>query len=158
MARSLRFRKRLFLAEVWLRLAFARFLIKYVPFRRWKKLLGPIDGAPEATVWPELSEARLKQAAAIGRDVDWVANRAKLFEAVCLPRAMAGRWALARRGLPSRIVIGSRRGEAEEGLLFHAWLLVGDRTITGGQEQQQFLEFRKRRDEVAGKEAAGNAG
>ncbi|WP_271077311.1 lasso peptide biosynthesis B2 protein [Aurantiacibacter sp. MUD61] len=128
--------------EIWLSLAWARFLIRFIAFRRWRHLLGPIDVEPDASVWPDLSEERLHQASSIGRLVNRVADRIRLFQVVCLPRAMACRWALARRGIPSRIIIGSKRGEeAGEGLLFHAWLMVGDRVLTGEDEREQFLAF-----------------
>lgn len=141
--------------EVRIRLAWARFLIKFVKFSWWKHTLGPIDGEPDPADWPDLSPQQLKQASDTGRIVNRVADQLRLFEAVCLPRAMATRWALARRGIPSRIIIGSRRGEAEEGLLFHAWLMVGDRVITGQNERDQFLQFRKRNAEA--QEARSNA-
>ncbi|GGD47411.1 lasso peptide biosynthesis B2 protein [Erythrobacter arachoides] len=134
-------KKKLFLAEVWLSLGYARFLIKFVPFRKWKATLGPINGERDSSSWPPLSAEREAQAIAIGRSVDRIANRLTLFEAVCLPRAMAGRWALARRGIDSHIVIGSRRGTLEEGLLFHAWLMVGEHVLTGAFERDQFLAF-----------------
>lgn len=138
------FRKRLFHLEVWFGLAWARFLIKYIPFKLWRSTLGPIDGEQDGQGdGPPLSAARLKQAADTGRIIARVARRA-WFEAVCLPQAMTGRWVLARRSIPSRIVIGSRRGEPEEGLLFHAWLMVGDSVVTGAEEREAFLAFRKR--------------
>ncbi|MDE1466204.1 lasso peptide biosynthesis B2 protein [Aurantiacibacter sp. D1-12] len=130
--------------EVWLQLGLARFLIKFVAFRRWRLLLGPIDGEPTPEDWPELSVVQLEQASDIGRIVNRVGSRPILFKAICLPRAMTGRWTLARRGIPSRIVIGSRRGrESEEDVLFHAWLMVCDRVITGQEEREAFLELRK---------------
>lgn len=136
-------KNRLVRIEIWLCLAWARFLIKYVPFRRWRAILGPIDGELPPEQRPQLSPAQSKKACDIGRLVNRIANRVRLFEAVCLPRAMVGRWVLARRGLPSRIIIGTRRGDLEEGLLFHAWLMVGDEIVTGEDERVEFLSFAK---------------
>lgn len=67
------------------------------------------------------------------------------FQAVCLPRAMAGRWILGRREIPSRIVVGSRRGNPdEEEMLFHAWLMAGDIVITGAGELDRYRAFAKK--------------
>jgi len=147
-------KKRLLRLEVWLCLAWARFLIRCVPFRRWRGLLGIIEGELSPEEQPELTPVERKQASDIGRIVNRVADRPMLFTAVCLPRAMAARWVLARRGLPARIIIGSRKGELEEGLLFHAWLMVGDVVVTGESERANFIAFDKGRSQ---EKKAGNA-
>jgi len=136
-------KKRLLRLEIWLSLAWARFLIRWVPFRYWRGLLGVIEGEQSDDERPQLSPEQRKQASDIGRIVNRVADHLRLFEAVCLPRAMTSRWVLARRGLPSRIIIGSRRGDMEEGLLFHAWLMVGDVVVTGESERADFMAFDK---------------
>lgn len=130
-----------FYVEVWLRLALARFLVKFIAFRRWRHVLGPIDGEQDPSDYPQLTEDQLKQASDIGRVVNRVAAHAILFKAICLPRAMAARWALAWRGIPSRIVIGSRRGGDTDphDLMFHAWLMVADRVVTGASERDSYL-------------------
>ncbi|WP_052845713.1 lasso peptide biosynthesis B2 protein [Aurantiacibacter marinus] len=140
--------------EIWLSLAWARFLIRFVAFRRWRGLLGPIGGELPPEQRPRVSSAQAKQAADIARIINRIADRPVLFKAVCLPRAMAGRWVMGRRGLPSRIVIGSRRGEPEEGLLFHAWLMVGDHIVTGAEEREGFMAFGQDR---SNQESTGNA-
>ena len=136
-------KKRCLLLEIWLSLGFARLLIKWLPFRHWRGLLGEIEGELSPEERPELSAAQSKQAGDIGRIINRVADRLHVFKAVCLPRAMTGRWVLARRGLPSRVIIGSRRGEHEEGLLFHAWLMAGDIVVTGANERDDFMAFNK---------------
>ena len=136
------FRRLLFRLEVWLGLAWARFCTKFLPFRFWRAALGPIGEEPDAHAHARLSEAQLKQARDSGRIIARVAGRA-WFEAVCLPQAMCGRWVLARRGIPSRVVIGSGHGDEEEGPLFHAWLMVGECVVTGAAERDAFLAFRR---------------
>jgi hypothetical protein len=64
------------------------------------------------------------------------------FDALCLPQAMTGRWVLARRGIPSRVVIGSRCDDEAE-LHYHAWLMVEDRCVTGARERELFSAFRR---------------
>ncbi|WP_158611008.1 lasso peptide biosynthesis B2 protein [Aurantiacibacter spongiae] len=136
-------RKVAFRAEIVGALAWARFLIRFVAMRRWSRLLGPIDGQALAVSAPPVSPAQAKQARDIGRIVRRTAARMP-FRAVCLPQAMSARWLLRRRGIPSRIVIGSRRGDSREGLLFHAWLMVGEQVVTGQDERDAFIDFTRR--------------
>lgn len=136
------FKRRWWRIEVWCTLAWSVFLINHVPFARWRTLLGPFEEEADRQEGDEFSSVELQQARAIGRFVESVADRA-IFRPVCLPRAMAGRWVLQRRGIRSRIIVGSRRGEADQRLLFHAWLIVGGKIVIGAKEREHFLEFRK---------------
>ncbi|WP_340586892.1 lasso peptide biosynthesis B2 protein [Erythrobacter alti] len=131
--------------KIWLALAWARFLVRWVPFRRWRASLGIIGGELADAKRPLLTPQQQKQAEDIGRIVNRVANRLRMFDAVCLPRAMAARWVMGRGGLPSRIIIGSRRGTSEDGLLFHAWLMAGDVVVMGEgeREREEFMTFEK---------------
>ncbi len=56
---------------------------------------------------------------------------ARLTSASCLAQALAGRLMLERRGIPSQIEIGVKLSEGR--LTAHAWLLVGGKTVLGGQ-------------------------
>lgn len=136
--------KRLVLfTEILLCLAWARFLVRFVAFSRWRHLLGPIDAPPDTP--EQLDAARTRHARNIGRRIDQVAGRVP-FQAVCLPRAMAGRWILARRGIPSHVVLGSRRGDADEAdMMFHAWLVAGDTVVTGAGQLERYGAFAKKR-------------
>ncbi len=136
---------RLLWLEIWLSLGFARFLVKFVRFSRWRGLLGALDDEPAPDAVPQLSPQKRKQAADLGRKIERVANRPRLFRAVCLPRAMAGRWVLGRRGIASRIVIGSRAPGVDNGYMFHAWLMAGDVVVTGASERDDYLALRKSR-------------
>ncbi|WP_185960249.1 lasso peptide biosynthesis B2 protein [Erythrobacter insulae] len=118
-------------AEIILGLMFARVLIKLVPFRWWKRLLGPIDSQSHSDQ-QRLSAKQIKQASDIGRMIKRLARKQK-FEAVCFPQAITGRWILKRRGIPSNILIGSRK-DPGTGMAFHAWLKVGDQVVTGQHE------------------------
>ncbi|WP_165853466.1 lasso peptide biosynthesis B2 protein [Aurantiacibacter aquimixticola] len=129
--------------EITLSLAWARVLVRFVSFRRWRGLLGPIDGEGHAQDGAGLSLAMLEQASDIGRQVERVGSRV-WFEALCLPRAMAARWVLARRGIPSRTVIGTRPAQGDDPHRFHAWLMVGDRVVTGGAVKDDHLAFARR--------------
>ena len=134
--------KRIFKLEIVLCLAWARLLIRLMPFRWWRGTLGPIDRAADMESLPQLNAEQAKKAAGTGRMIRRLADSLP-FKAVCLPQAMAGRWMLARRNIPTRIVIGTKRGTLEEGLLFHAWLIAGEAIVTGGEESSDFNAFRK---------------
>jgi len=65
---------------------------------------------------------------AAARRVPWTA--------VCLPQALAGKWMLRRRGVPSVM----RLGMAKDGTHYstHAWLKVGDFPVTGDGEMERY--------------------
>ena len=115
-------------------LAVARLLVKHVPMRYWRAWLTTAD-VPPAT--PRHAVART-----IARTVRSVARRWPL-NAVCLPQAMAGQWMLRRRGVPSRLWFGVRKG-ADSGtadaveLEYHAWLTVDGQCVLGGGEIKTF--------------------
>lgn len=135
-------RDKLLICEIWTSLAVARLMVAFMPFGWWRKALGPIDGDGPAS--DEVDRAATERACRLGRAVERVGNRA-WFAPVCLPRAMAARWILARRRIPSQIVFGSRRSDetADSKLLFHAWLKVGEVVVTGDWERETFLPFKK---------------
>lgn len=136
-----KFKRRLYHLEVLACLATARVLVRYVHFRRWRSTLGLLGQDADMEEEPALTPAQFELARATGREVARMARRAP-FAAVCLPQAMAAHWLLARRGIPSRIVIGSRRNEADRALLLHAWLMVGGEVVTGASEREEFMAFR----------------
>ena len=139
-------KRRILHAEVLIGLAFARLLIKIVPFRLWRKTLGPVtnDDLHPAT---DFTERQVKRAKDVGQMIRRVAKRQN-FDAICFPQAIAGRWILKRRGIPSQIVLGSRRengdpanARASSTIALHAWLRVGDEVITGQSEHQTYTSF-----------------
>ncbi|MCK0127656.1 lasso peptide biosynthesis B2 protein [Erythrobacter sp. F6033] len=125
-------------AEIILGLAFARSLIKFVPFRWWEGSIGVINDADQSGV-AALTTAQSKQAFDIGRIIKRVADKQK-FDAVCFPQAITGHWILRRRGIPSSIVIGSRRDPAT-GIALHAWLKAGENVVTGQDQYEKFSSF-----------------
>lgn len=56
----------------------------------------------------------------------------------CLERAVAAKWMLHRRRVPSTLYLGARR--SGRGLTAHAWLRSGPAIVTGGiEESGQYL-------------------
>lgn len=126
--------------ETSLMLAVARFLIKFIPFRYWRWTLGDFENSVNGHVNTEVFNP--VRAAYIGR---WVRRTAQKmpFEAVCLPQAMACRWMLARRGLPSKVFIGAKKEKNKQDTLFHAWLMHGELCLTGQNEKDNYMKFSK---------------
>jgi hypothetical protein len=118
-------------------LSVAQFLTRCVPYSRWATLLGPIAREPGRAAF-----ARERQVAGdVVRAVD-IAARHLPWNVVCLPRAMAAKWMLARRNIPSVLHIGIGRtpdaaaSASSSGL--HAWLSAGPEILVGGEVADQF--------------------
>jgi hypothetical protein len=80
----------------------------------------------------EVSEAEFRHAFRIAWAVQAVARNVPL-GFVCLPQAIAAKWMLRRRKLPSTLYLGLQRDD-ELKLTAHAWLRVGNTILTGRAE------------------------
>jgi len=125
------------LVEAMALLVWARLLIAFVPLKRWRRQFGALAGADE--VHPSLTEAERDTARLVIHAIDR-AGRNLPFAFICLPRALAARWMLARRGVASQLSIGIGR-EAGGAMGLHAWLKVGEDWITGYQESVAYSAF-----------------
>lgn len=124
-------RKKFLLLEALTRVVIAWFLIRIIPYRMWRRLLG----RPESGVEPEvnLGEEQL----AIAREIAW-AHQAiyRTFGSAftCLMLALSARNMLLKRGMSSTIVLGverhSRGGQCRQ-TGAHAWVKLGPMFITG---------------------------
>ncbi|WP_459866113.1 lasso peptide biosynthesis B2 protein [Endothiovibrio diazotrophicus] len=121
LARSAEERWLLLEAAGWL--AISRLAVRWLPFRWIAPRLGRHMAATPDTAEGE-DEALLRQVAwavaAAARHVPW--------EAVCLPRAMAAKAMLRRRGVASTLYLGVAGGTE---MAAHAWLRAGSRVVTG---------------------------
>jgi hypothetical protein len=63
---------------------------------------------------------------------------------MCLEKALAGRWMLRRRGIPSTMYVGMAKRDG--GFIAHAWLVGEGRTVTGGgaENYATLAAFRER--------------
>jgi hypothetical protein len=109
-------------------LCWARLLIRVVPFRRIAPHLG--QAMKESPV--NIGDAERQLASRIAWAVQAVVRNAPL-GFVCLPQAIAAKWMLRRRRVPSTLYLGLQRKEDVD-LTAHAWLRVGDRILTGRAE------------------------
>ncbi len=102
-------------------------LVFVVPFRWTSRRFG---GAVTPTVPDSVPSDRIARARDVVDRLQRVARHLP-WPTTCLVRAVAGRLLLRRRGIPSTIRLGVNKTGA--GLAAHAWLIVGDAIVLGGE-------------------------
>ena len=110
----------------------AKLLVVRVPPRRWRARLDT-DHQPDDTYHDVATVRRVRLA--IQRALANVPGAPN-----CLPQALAARWMLERRGIASRLYIGTAPDEAGTPR-FHAWLKVGDEWVTGLCDEASYILF-----------------
>jgi len=137
-------------AEAALSLALARFYVRFFAFKNYIYRVGE----PLAQTEPEqidfiVTDKNLETLRNISREIERAARNVP-WNAVCLPQAMAGKWMLKRRNIPSLMFLGVAKERAatgmqeiekelsHPGLKAHAWLKVGNFIVTGRQGHRQF--------------------
>src|SRR5262249_23470259 len=109
-------------------LAAARLLVTTTPSR---SLVARIGGVPAKESEPGNSGRPSQQTGSprIGRLIERVA-RITWWRSMCLEKALACKWMLRRRGIPSTMYVGMAK--QNEGFAAHAWLVAEGQTVTGG--------------------------
>lgn len=101
-------------------LGLARLIVVTVPFRF---IVPWLRRAPETPACDEKLLRAVRQSVTIAaRNVPW--------NAVCLPRAMAAKAMLARRGCGSAFHLGAKLDRNGK-LIAHAWLVAGGKIVVG---------------------------
>ncbi len=136
--------ERSLLVEAWFRLAAARLTLLSVPFKRIAPRLGKQLLPGEL---PEAPQGTSPLARSIGRAVERAA-RYTPWDSTCLTQTIAGKIMLRRRGLPSRLYLGTRKDESGR-LVAHSWLLVGNEVLIGGGGHETFTPLSAFEDEAA---------
>ena len=132
---KLNWRQRLVLLEAAYYLIAARVAIRLLPFRWIVPRLGRVEETP---IERQLSPKEHQQAQGIGWAIAALARHFPL-DAKCLTQAVAGKWMLQRRGLPSTLYLGIDRGRDEaKWLEAHAWLRCGADFVTGEGQHERF--------------------
>jgi hypothetical protein len=131
-AASLRPRDWLALAEAWAAVGAAAAAIRLRPLPRLLRDAADANAAPAprpaADPRPEIDRLlRLVR----------IAARYRLRPAACLPRSLALRWMLRRRGIPAALEIGVRKDGGR--LRAHAWLVYDGAPI--GEPEEVAAEF-----------------
>ena len=132
-------------AEAIVMLAAARILIR---FGSERDLVSRIGGTRVAAVAPHeggfpAAEPDEPRGIQIGAMLERAA-RHTWWRSMCLEIALAGRWMLRRRGIPSTMYVGmAKRGG---NFIAHAWLVGEGRTVTGASQESYatLAAFRER--------------
>lgn len=119
-------------AEAAVAILITQVLLRLVAFRLVVRLFGVVS-RPLGPV--EIGRTPQRRAATVARALAAASSRLP-FETTCLTRALAGRLMLGRRRIPSTVVLGVRRDEAQ--LQAHAWLAVADGVVCGGEEAPHY--------------------
>lgn len=140
--------ERLLVLEALFFVTVARLALFSVPFKRIVRFLGqevpPGSSADTSVPASAANEVRL-----LGAAIDRV-SRHTPWETACLAQAAAGKFMLRRRGLPSRLYLGTRRDEQGR-LQAHAWLETGGQFIVGGAGSHTFTPLGSFHDPPPGK-------
>jgi hypothetical protein len=114
-----------------------RFLMAFVPFRYYESRLGRRGLADYIQTLNSGQERKIllvrQVLYSMGRYVPWARK--------CLVKALSAKWILQRYGISSTLYFGTqvRRNSAQnKALLAHAWLMAGDRFVTGEKGHKQF--------------------
>ncbi len=130
--------QRLLLFEAAWHLAAALIAIRLLPFRWIAPSLGRSGEAMASSEPRQINPEELQEAQQVGWAVTALA-RYFPWDAKCLAQAVAGKWMLQRRGLPSTLYLGVERVyDGEKWLEAHAWLRCGTDIITGESQHERF--------------------
>jgi hypothetical protein len=101
---------------------------RLAPFRYLALTLGQSQREQPDSASPQIANLSLR----VARGIEYTASRLP-WHTTCLVRAVAAKWMLRRRRVPSTLYLGVRR--SGPGLSAHAWLRAGSSIITGGVEE-----------------------
>jgi hypothetical protein len=121
--------------EAWLFLHASRLMILFFPFKKIAALIGVLNIESNKEINEQLFASNIKNA--IRR-----ATRYTLHSSKCYDQALAGKFMLKWRRLPSTIYFGLSKNE-QSNLIAHAWLRFGSDIITGekGLEDYTIVAF-----------------
>jgi len=127
--------QRLVLLQAACYLTAAQVAVHLLSFRWLAPRLGRMGGVPSES---PISPVQKHQAQQIGWAVTALARKLP-WDSKCLAQAVAGKWMLQRRGLPTVLYLGIDRGPDDETWLeAHAWLLCGTDFVTGEPQHERF--------------------
>jgi len=143
--------RKVILIEAALLLIVAGAAIRFLRFRRIAPSLGVAAPARPTMVGPEDASSStatgLDEAVRI-KSAGWAISTAAghlPWRSTCLVQAIAGRWMLRRRSIPSTLCIGVGRGAITR-LEAHAWLRSRNFVLTGAASAERFKTIAEFRD------------
>jgi len=126
-------------ALVWCLLWPARLLVMLFPLRQLARFYGR-DHGTEISI-PEASSAEMISARNIGRAIA-LAARYSPSSANCYPQALVARLLLRVRKAPHGLFFGLRRDAQAEIIEAHAWVMVGEVPVSGGDSFDSYTVVR----------------
>ena len=124
---------------VWTLLWPARLVVLTVPLRQLARFYGEDFGAeiavPKATARDERHASHIREAIAL-------AVRYSPSSANCYPQALVARLLLRSRRIPHGMFFGLRRSEASQDMDAHAWVMVGEVPVSGGNSFDSYTVVR----------------
>lgn len=108
----------------------AKACIKVLPFRMLSKLIGERNKKAMTVDSPEHKATILSGISFAIRQM----SKHVFWSSVCLDQALAAKWILQRRQIPSTLYFGVAKGDKPDDMVkAHAWLLVEDESVIGGE-------------------------
>lgn len=129
----LNWRERARLGEAFFYLALARLALVFIPFKRLAAQMGKQHHQSAPTLALAIQSA---QARRIGWAVT-IMSRYVPWDSACLAQAIAAKWMLQKRRLPSTLYLGVAYDENKK-MLAHAWLRCGEVYVTGAPQHKRF--------------------
>lgn len=120
--------------EIFILLAFFRFMILFLPFKHLAPFLG------------EQNHSNMEQE--LPKEWNWVRAMARYIERMseivpwkseCLVQAATGKLLLRRKNIGCTVFLGVKKGKENKELKAHAWLKVGPEIILGGENAHQYV-------------------
>lgn len=115
-------------------LGLARAALLCIPFARivhWSRLTTLAEAPPPAPDTPSPRARRVRWAiASAARRTPW--------QSLCLAQALAGSWMLRRRRMAHVLVLGAMPSAGPVPMKAHAWLIHGQRILTGEAGHQSY--------------------
>ncbi|MEL7217205.1 MAG: lasso peptide biosynthesis B2 protein [Pseudomonadota bacterium] len=124
---------------VWLLLWPARLIVNLFPLRQLARFYGRDHGTQIKV--PTAAEADDATARTIGQAIA-LAARYSPSSANCYPQALVARLLLRMRGTPHGLFFGLRRDQASNAMEAHAWVMVGEIPVSGGDSFDSYTVVR----------------
>lgn len=123
-----------YLLEAFVLLLYARILVVFKPFKQIAPTLG--NHMQESAT--NASSKQLEEAKAIGRAIKRVSQFTPV-RSMCFEQAITASIMLSKRGINTTTYFGVLKDDSvKEGLKAHAWIKVGETTITGNRGMNKF--------------------
>jgi hypothetical protein len=119
-----------FFLEAWILLHASRLIILFFPFKKIASFVGVLNKESNKEITEQIIASDIKNA--IRR-----ATRYTLHSSKCYDQALAGKFMLKWRRLPSTIYFGLSKKD-QNNLIAHAWLRFGSNIITGEKGVEDF--------------------